>query len=288
MTSINKLTAAITLIISTICFSVYAQIRGPELNHFATEGISFDYLVGFTVADESTTEEQKLVITRNGSSVQLTIVALRRMIPPDELPGALDNFKETVIKNAGLTMGLLNSPAPTPIKTQLGSREAEGVRLQSSRTNNRTGEVIWLPWNSRLVALSFIRADADEAVGSRLWETVRSSLKVGGPVVIGAMPAETIPPKGAIMGGVLNGKALVLPKPAYPEFARAAHASGTVVVQVLISEEGDVISAKAISGHPLLQAASVAAAREAKFTPTRLGGMPVKVSGVIQYNFVAQ
>ena len=96
------------------------------------------------------------------------------------------------------------------------------------------------------------------------------------------------PPRAPISGGVLNGKAISLPKPAYPPIARAAHASGTVVVQVLIDENGSVVSAKAISGHPLLQAVAVGAARQAKFSPTKLSGQPVKVTGVIQYNFVAQ
>src|SRR5678816_1571975 len=60
------------------------------------------------------------------------------------------------------------------------------------------------------------------------------------------------PPRAPISGGVLNGKAISLPKPAYPPIARAAHASGTVVVQVTIDENGNVISARAVSGHPLL------------------------------------
>jgi TonB family protein len=91
-----------------------------------------------------------------------------------------------------------------------------------------------------------------------------------------------------ISGGVLNGKATSLPQPPYPPVARAAHASGTVTVQVTVDEAGNVISAHAVSGHPLLQAASVAAARQARFTPTKLSGQPVKVTGVIIYNFKAQ
>ena len=96
------------------------------------------------------------------------------------------------------------------------------------------------------------------------------------------------PPRAPISGGVLNGKAISLPKPAYPPIARAARAAGTVVVQVLIDENGNVVSAKAVSGHPLLQAAAIGAARQARFSPTKLSGQPVKVTGVIQYNFVAQ
>jgi protein TonB len=102
-------------------------------------------------------------------------------------------------------------------------------------------------------------------------------------------PPEPKPvPRAPISGGVLNGKALSLPKPPYPQIAKAAHASGTVVVQVLIDENGNVVSAHAVSGHPLLQAVAVAAARGARFSPTKLSGQPVKVTGVIQYNFVAQ
>ncbi|MEP6570713.1 MAG: energy transducer TonB, partial [Acidobacteriota bacterium] len=84
-------------------------------------------------------------------------------------------------------------------------------------------------------------------------------------------PAPT-PPRAPISGGVLNGKAISLPHPQYPAIARQAHASGTVVVQVTIDENGNVISARAVSGHPLLQAVAVAAAHGARFSPTKLSG----------------
>jgi protein TonB len=105
----------------------------------------------------------------------------------------------------------------------------------------------------------------------------------------GATPEPTpVRPRAPIAGGVLNGKATSLPKPAYPAIARAANASGTVTVQVTIDESGKVISAHAVGGHPLLQQAAVQAAYGARFTPTQLSGQPVKVTGVITYNFVAQ
>lgn len=91
-----------------------------------------------------------------------------------------------------------------------------------------------------------------------------------------------------IEGGVLNGKAVSLPAPNYPAIARAAHAEGNVVVRITIDEGGNIIEAKAVSGHPLLQAAAVSAAREAKFTPTRVEGKPVQVRGSLVYNFVTQ
>lgn len=90
-----------------------------------------------------------------------------------------------------------------------------------------------------------------------------------------------------VSGGVLNGKATSLPLPAYPPAAMAVRAQGAVSVQVLVDEGGNVISASAVSGHPLLRSAAEAAAREARFAPTLLSGTPVKISGVITYNFVA-
>jgi outer membrane biosynthesis protein TonB len=99
-----------------------------------------------------------------------------------------------------------------------------------------------------------------------------------------AQPAPAGPK--TVSAGVLNGKAVSLPKPLFPPAANAVHASGAVAVQVLILEDGSMYTAKAISGHPLLGRASEVAACGARFPPTLLQGQPVKVSGVITYNFV--
>jgi len=89
-----------------------------------------------------------------------------------------------------------------------------------------------------------------------------------------------------VSGGVLNGKATALPLPDYPAAAKAVNAGGSVSVQISIDEQGSVISAKALSGHPLLRGAAEKAAMGALFAPTSLNGEPVKVAGVLTYNFV--
>jgi protein TonB len=126
--------------------------------------------------------------------------------------------------------------------------------------------------------------------------TVNPAPKEGSKVlVVRGVATDQPPPPPApvkapavVSGGVLNGKAVRLVTPAYPAIAKAAHASGTVTVRVLIDENGNVVSASAVSGHPLLQQSATNAARASKFTPTKLSGQPVKVTGVIVYNFVAQ
>lgn len=85
--------------------------------------------------------------------------------------------------------------------------------------------------------------------------------------------------------GVVNGKAKFLPKPTYTAAAKAIRAMGDVNVQVLIDEAGNVVSASAANGHPLLRGEAEKAARNAKFNPTLLSGQPVKVSGIIVYKF---
>jgi TonB family protein len=91
-----------------------------------------------------------------------------------------------------------------------------------------------------------------------------------------------------VQGGDLTAKAISMPRVAMPADAKAAGASGPVKVQVQVDESGRVISANAISGHPALRQPAINAVRRAKFQPTKLSGQPVKVTGVIQYNFVLQ
>jgi TonB family protein len=88
-----------------------------------------------------------------------------------------------------------------------------------------------------------------------------------------------------VSGGVLNGKALSLPVPRYPDIARRSRTAGKVEVQVVVDENGAVISAQALSGPAPLREAAVDAAKRARFSPTKLSGAPVKVSGTIDYNF---
>jgi TonB family protein len=87
---------------------------------------------------------------------------------------------------------------------------------------------------------------------------------------------------------IINSEAIELPKPPYPPMAKEMHVQGMVSVQVLIDETGKVISAKAVSGSPFLTAAAQRAAYRARFSPTLIDDQPVKVSGVITYNFVLQ
>jgi TonB family protein len=88
-----------------------------------------------------------------------------------------------------------------------------------------------------------------------------------------------------VSGGVLNGTALHLPPPTYPDAAKRMRTQGVVSVDVILDETGKVVAANASSGPAILREAAVQAALKAKFSPTKLSGQPVKVSGVINYKF---
>jgi TonB family protein len=88
-----------------------------------------------------------------------------------------------------------------------------------------------------------------------------------------------------VSGGVLQGSAINRVQPAYPPVAKAARASGAVQVQITVSEKGEVIEATIVAGHPLLREAALEAAKQWLFKPTELGGMPVKVQGILTFNF---
>ena len=97
-----------------------------------------------------------------------------------------------------------------------------------------------------------------------------------------------LPERIRVASSVISSKIITKPAPAYPIIAKQARAQGTVTVEILIDEQGRVVSAHATSGHLLLRAAAQQSAYQARFSPTSISGQPVKVSGVITYNFILQ
>jgi protein TonB len=131
--------------------------------------------------------------------------------------------------------------------------------------------------------------------------------------VAGGVPGGAI---GGVVGGVLGGTGTAVPtpppaprpvkkivrvgghvkapsltysvNPAYPPLARQAHIWGTVVVDAVIDEQGNVVQARVLSGHPLLIAAALKAVLQWKYEPTSLNGEPVSVGLQVQLHFHPQ
>lgn len=214
------------------------------------------------------------------------------------------------------TWGFRNHEA---VSEALGKQNIEGVEAEGTRGtvtipageigNERAIEIVDERWYSAELQTVVMTRHSDPRFGESSYkltninrsEPSRSLFEVpadytlkSGPVGyrggIGGNGAGYVVVRtpSAISGGILNGKATKLPMPTYPPIARAAHASGDVKVDVTVDEEGNVMAARAIAGHPMLQAAAVAAARQAKFSTTRVSGQPTKVQGVLIYTFAAE
>jgi protein TonB len=133
------------------------------------------------------------------------------------------------------------------------------------------------------------------ATANKLNNTAPAEVKAADPnevktpvVDIGTEPPPTAGPKPIlkpVSGGVLNGIALSLPTPVYPEAAKRMRIAGVVTVEVILDETGKVVAANATSGPTMLRDSAVQAAMKARFSPTKLSGQPVKVSGVINYKY---
>jgi outer membrane biosynthesis protein TonB len=90
---------------------------------------------------------------------------------------------------------------------------------------------------------------------------------------------------GPLISGILNMKVVSEVLPAYPQRARDKGIEGTVEVQVLVNEDGEVIFANPLSGPEELWAESVKSAVGSRFPPTTLSGEPVKITGRLIYDF---
>jgi TonB family protein len=219
-----------------------------------------------------------------------------------------NNQREKRSIEAGVAMGIMSTRNRSAKTESLGKQNVNGVEAEGTRTtvtipageigNERAIEMVSERWYSPELQVIVMTRHTDPRFGENSYqltnivrsEPARDLFEVPAGYNIremgGGVPATA--PAGGINGGTLNGKAITLPLPRYPEIARQAKAAGTVTVQITIDEDGNVISAQSVSGHPLLREAALTAARDAKFSPTKLSGQAVKVNGTLVYNFVAQ
>jgi TonB family protein len=104
----------------------------------------------------------------------------------------------------------------------------------------------------------------------------------------GATSFGTSPPgqRVRVSQGVAQASVQSKVNPIYPQEARTARISGTVVLKAVIDQTGDVVSLQLVSGHPLLAPAAIDAVKQWKYRPYLLNGKPVAVETQITVNFV--
>jgi TonB family protein len=162
--------------------------------------------------------------------------------------------------------------APVPAPTNTVSRSSE----RGSGKNKSASNSVALPAATSNVN----KMAAAMPVDTKTVETNSNVVSLDEPP-----PPSPRPILKPVSGGVLNGTAITLPQPVYPDAAKRMRTAGTVSVDVVLDESGKVVSAIATSGPAILRDSAVQAALKARFSPTKLSGQPVKVSGVINYKF---
>lgn len=280
----TRLKASTLFILLSLALAAGASAQAP--GRYDREGLSFDYPEGWTLVDNSSAELQSVSLTRPGTSTLVSVFAGRRPVTTAEQLFASRN-SVTLPYVAKVARGLGMEKPPPPYESEcipVGGHNAVGFRMAGRvKGEPTTAEVFTIVLGRRLLHLVHVSSDKDAAQSAVAWKSVLDTLKVEAPP---DPSPEDEKIKNIVMGGVLNGRALKKPEPDYPSIAKAARASGVVSVLITVDEKGDVTSAEAVAGHPLLRKAGEEAARRAKFSPTTLCGRPVQVTGVISYGFV--
>ena len=177
-----------------------------------------------------------------------------------------------------------SSPQPAPANNVSGANlDPKSATKPAANNNPPSGQK-----TASSLPASLPNTDKFSNLGSVEPAAVRTTSSAEAPLV--NLESEPPPPAPRPMlrpvsGGVLNGTAINLPSPQYPDSARRLRVGGVVTVDVIVDETGKVISAVATGGHALLRDVAVQAALRARFSPTKLSGQPVKVSGSINYKF---
>jgi TonB family protein len=184
-----------------------------------------------------------------------------------------------------VTPGAATAPQPTaaPAAAAPAPVKADPKTTAANNKNNSTKKAPVVPDlpSASTSATKLAAAPVDVKV-----QTMNTNQQM--PVIALDEPPPSPGPKPIlkpVSGGVLNGTAIQLPPPVYPDAAKRMRTQGTVSVDVILDETGKVVSANASSGPAILRDAAVSAALKARFSPTKLSGQPVKVSGVINYKF---
>ena len=256
--------SAFTIVFSILTFGLLYSLFSYNLA-MANERLDISSLVSPVVSQETPPVSEKInepkrVLEKTVDKLPIRVENIQSVNehpikPPDGV--STEKIKNLSRPQTAFTIGKVDSPGSYSGNSSTGRSENNGSGLTGIKPSTENSTVVETP----------------------------------PPPVIKKTETKPVPPTTPTTirkTEILNGQALNLVKPPYPQPAKLVRASGAVNIQVTIDENGNVISANAVSGHPLLRQVSENAARASKFTPTLLNSQKVKVTGVIVYNFVAQ
>ncbi len=251
---LTTLGVLVAVLLSGWTYSLFAKNFGMGTGEFELSNLVAPVAVAEVAPPKP---EVKVEKTQSAASSKITLKDLfddvsSSKIPPKDLRGEKDVVSATKFNPKDIRLGDYNQ-IPENTGGRTGNVKTDGCGFCNNDADNKSDN------------------DEDEKAPEVVKPTPKPTVEQKKPTLVSL--------------GVINGKASYLAKPTYPAAARQLNISGAVNVQVTIDENGSVVSAVVVSGHQLLRAGALNAARQSKFTPTYLSKQAVKVTGVIIYQF---
>lgn len=167
--------------------------NGDGANHFAKDGLSFDYPAGWQLNDQSTAQMQLIQLVRDGFA-ELRVRAPREWLKTTEKEAYAkkimqDKYVEDFVDSLQQS-GL--QPKRSTVSTEIAGGPAEGTRIRAMLGGDPGGmDAYYRIVSDRFVQLSQIGSEHDFARSATAWDTIRNSIKVEGAPA----PKPSPPPK---------------------------------------------------------------------------------------------
>src|SRR5215471_16538416 len=159
-----------------------AVAQDPNVNHFAKDGLSFDYPKGWALSDQSSQQMQLLELS--GGDVTIRIRSPREYLKSPEKEAQAkklvqDNYVNDFfnqVQQAGM------SPKRSVVTTQIAGADAEGARVRAILGGAPGGmDSYYRIVSDRLINLSVIGSEKDVTKAAPAWDIIRASIKVEPP-----------------------------------------------------------------------------------------------------------
>lgn len=229
--------------------------------------------------EDSTFESGSRIKTRSGQWMTLTgslngAVLAMLVLTPLIFPEAMPRWSMLTVLTAPP-----EPPAPQPLPAAVRvTRVPAEMMDEQLRAPRRIPVTIDMVDRKEAPPAPFNVAEIP-GLGSDAASTL-GRVEMRGPKVQVA-PSKQLTISSGVAAGMLIRKTL----PVYPPIARAAHVSGTVVLEATIGKDGTIEGLRVVSGHPMLQGAAVDAVRTWVYRPYLLNGQPISINTTIDVTF---
>ena len=158
-----------------------AQTPSSDVNHFDKDDLAFDYATGWTLQDTSNSDAQQLVLAREDSDAHIRLYIHRNSIKPENLEKARHSLVDPYIEKTSKTFEQMGAhPVRSTVTTEIGGLPAEGVKLSAVLDGDPgAAEIYSALVGGRLVVLTFFGPDKAMKKASAVWDTVRTTIKIG-------------------------------------------------------------------------------------------------------------